>query len=84
MDVTIPRVERKHVPLNVVPKPDNGHRSILYNDKVGSIFVRGEKHGVSYDCGNCETPLLIDIEEWQVKNIVLRCPNCGAYNESPS
>ncbi len=84
VDVTIPRAVRTRVPLKIIPKPESDARSIIYNDGPGTIFIRGEKQGVSYDCGNCGSPLLIDVEEWQVKNIVFRCSNCGAYNESPA
>ena len=76
-------VERKHFTLRVIEKPEEGTRTVLLYDGPGTIIIKGEHPGVSYDCGNCESPLIVDIEPGQVRNLVLRCRACGAYNESP-
>lgn len=78
--------KREHRRLRVIPPPANGSRSILQLDAPGTILVQGNGGGpaVSYDCGNCGSPLLVDVTEDQVRNVVLKCNNCGSYNESPS
>ena len=38
-------------------------------------------HTIDYQCGNCET-VLLHAEEGQVKNLVIRCRECGTYNRA--
>lgn len=83
-DVTLPQRERVRKALRVVPEPPEKTRTVLYLTSPGTIFVRGEGPGMSFDCGYCGSPLLMDIREEQVANLVMRCANCGLYNEAPS
>lgn len=78
------RKQREHVPLRVIPQPSNGARSVLVLDSPGTVFVKGEGPAVSYECGTCGSPLLVDVKAEQVRNVVLLCANCGSYNEGPA
>lgn len=81
---TVPRRDREHVSLRVIDPPSSSSRSILVLPERGTVFLIGDGPPVSYDCGTCSSPLLVDIKAEQVTNTVLLCNNCGSYNESPS
>ena len=34
-----------------------------------------------YRCGACEAVLAEQVWQWEVRNVVFRCPSCGAHNE---
>lgn len=75
---------RHHVSLTVIPPPDYGQTTVLALADSGTVFLVGEADPVSYDCGNCGSPLLLDIEPEQAQDAVLRCPACGGHNLSPN
>ena len=66
--------------LCIIPKPAEGSRTVI-ESKVNPAF-KGEGDS-DYVCGNCETILAEKIRRGQIKNIVVRCPKCGQYNEFP-
>lgn len=76
--------EREHRSLTTIPEPKRKSRSVLELRSAGTILIQGEGPPISYDCGVCASPLLVDVRPDQVTNVVLVCANCGAYNEGPS
>jgi DNA-directed RNA polymerase subunit RPC12/RpoP len=78
--------ESKHVPLRVIPEPEEGTRSVLITDSKDEdfVFIRGEDPRVrlSLDCGNCGKPLIIGIPRMKIINVVFQCPRCGSYNDT--
>lgn len=81
---TVPIRERKHVDLVVIPESEGEGKTILELKEHGTVFIIGEGPPISYDCGNCRSPLLVDLKPSQVERVLLRCANCGSLNESPS
>ncbi len=77
---------REEIKLRVISPPANGRRTVLLPaDKDDPVFFVGEGvQGNTYLCGNCGVVLLENVKPDQVKNIVMKCANCGAYNESPT
>jgi predicted RNA-binding Zn-ribbon protein involved in translation (DUF1610 family) len=76
---------RRHIRLRSIPRPIDGTRTVFTaGDDAPKrfTFIRGDSPGLSFDCAKCGTPLMIDVERGQVTNIVLRCNNCGTYNEA--
>jgi DNA-directed RNA polymerase subunit RPC12/RpoP len=76
----------RHVPLRVIPEPKEGTRTVFVTDRQDKefVFMQGQDPRVrlSLDCGNCGKPLIIGVPRMKIVNVVLRCPNCGSYNET--
>ena len=71
--------------LKIIPKPIEGSRVVLVPTRNVVPVIKGnvplDKGGTTYQCGNCGLPLISNIREGQVRNIVIKCPLCGEYNE---
>jgi hypothetical protein len=48
---------------------------------AGTVAMRGPGN-VMMDCGRCGSPLLVGMKTPQVANLVFKCKNCGAFNET--
>lgn len=76
-------MEKTKISLTVIPKPEPNTMSVI---EPGGEFLKEKKPfmqgggNTDYICGECGWLLLSGIEEGKVKNMVFRCPNCGAYN----
>jgi DNA-directed RNA polymerase subunit RPC12/RpoP len=72
-----------HIALPVIPEPEPDTRSNLVTDSTDPefIFVANDETSDSYDCGSCGRALMRGIRDDQVRNMVLKCPACGAFNE---
>lgn len=68
------------IKLSTVAKPHEGSRTVI-ESKVSPAF-RG-KGDVDYICGGCGTLIAEKVRRGQIRNIVVRCPECGQYNEFP-
>ncbi len=66
--------------LPVIPKPKSGEAAVLVASGgfKGSYFTGSG--GIDLHCGNCLAPVAEGMESGQIKNIVLQCPHCEAYN----
>lgn len=71
----------RHVSLDVIPQPPEGSRAVLMPEK-GPVYI-GENPGISFDCGNCGQGLIEGMREGEVRNVVIRCPACGGFNDVP-
>lgn len=71
------------LPLRVVEEPADGTTLLPASGVVA--FVRpAELPGpsVAMCCGSCWSPLAVGAGFNQIKNIVIRCPGCGVFNQS--
>jgi hypothetical protein len=76
-------VPSKHIPLTVITPPDPNTRSVLEKTGGDTIIFNGLGAGPdSLDCGGCDSPLAVSVAREQFQGIVLRCLNCGAYNDT--
>jgi DNA-directed RNA polymerase subunit RPC12/RpoP len=76
---------RRHFRLMVIPPPNAGTRTVFVADSASPqrfLFIRGSSPGWSYDCGDCGTQLLVDVEPSHLQNAVFRCNYCGSYNDT--
>lgn len=75
-------VPRTKVQLRTIPEPSEGTRTVLELKGLFPAFKgKGETDIV---CGHCGQVLIEGIGgEAVIKNIVIKCPNCGNYNEIP-
>ncbi len=67
-----------NITLPIIQKPTEGTRSVL--QRKAKPFIKG-KGQINYLCGGCGETLLENVEAGQIKNIVIRCPTCGNYND---
>jgi len=65
--------------LEIIPKPAKDTRTVLYTDNKIIFFKGGGSD--NYYCGCCDYLLCESITRTQIQNIVLKCPECSAYNE---
>ena len=75
-------IPRAKVKLRTIPRPAEGTRTVFELQGIFPAFKgKGETDLV---CGNCEQVLVEGIgADAVIKNIVIKCPNCGNYNELP-
>lgn len=69
------------VELKIIPEPDPNTRTVFIYDGEGTICFSGYEVGLELVCGSCESQLVIGIPKANIENIVIRCKNCGNYNE---
>ena len=62
----------------IIPEPAPNTRTVLNPAKGPAISGNGD---FSTLCGNCGVILLKNVQFGQVRNIVIRCSNCGKFND---
>jgi hypothetical protein len=83
-----PTPKKRRVRLAVIPEPDPKIRSILAPGEgfpKDTPIMTGDKASPAslvMECGGCGRALLVGIKTSQVQNLVLKCPDCGAFNET--
>ena len=65
--------------LEIIPEPKKNSRTVLYTDKKIQYF-KGAGND-NYYCGSCEYLLCESITRSQIQMLILKCPECGGYNE---
>jgi predicted RNA-binding Zn-ribbon protein involved in translation (DUF1610 family) len=69
----------------------NAYRIILagvlrdHADNGAALLADQDLHDpsrVSFDCGKCGKPLILDMAPGQVRQIVFKCPRCGSFNDT--
>lgn len=66
--------------LSVIRKPAEGTRAVFRKADEEPVF-RGEGD-LSFVCGGCRLPLAVGVDAGQIRNVVMQCPRCKAYNET--
>lgn len=74
-----------HRHLVVIDEPAEGTRSVLVRDEGDrGVYFAGEHGDVDLLCGACGHVLATGMESpTQVQNIVLQCPACLKFNDTP-
>ncbi len=70
--------------MKVIPEPSRKKRSVMVapRDDASFRFYRGG-NDVHLACGQCGRELVNGLQDaGQLQSVVLRCPGCGAYNDS--
>jgi len=69
------------VKLKIIGKASAGNRRVL--ERNVAPVLRGDERSDEYVCGECGTVLAREIGRSlaKYKDIVMRCPRCGQYNE---
>ncbi len=82
----VANLEEGLFPLTVISEPREGTRSVIVftpdSPDDDDPVMQGDVPRSSFICGQCGRVLLKDIGITQVRNIVFRCPRCGAFNET--
>jgi len=73
-------IKKAHIVLPVIPNLNTEKASVLIAGKGirGGAYQTGD--GIDLHCGKCITILAEGMEPGQIKNIILGCPKCGAFN----
>ena len=66
--------------MKVIPEPGVGNRTIVLPTPARMPVMRGSGD-VSHACGECGARLIENISAGQLQGIVIRCPECGTFNE---
>lgn len=72
----------ERMPLKVIPEPDPGSRSVFIKTNEGSIIFRGTETTLSLDCGQCGESLVVGLRKDQIRNVALKCNQCGVFNDT--
>lgn len=75
-----PRVTER-IPLRVIAEPDPGSRAVFEKSGAGSLFFQGFDTGLAWVCGQCTAALAAGIQPGQIRGVILRCNQCGSFNE---
>ncbi len=70
------------VVLPVVPEPDPGTRAVFIREGEGTVVFQGGTTEIAECCGSCGAPLIVGLEIGQVRGLVLKCNNCGSFNDT--
>src|SRR5258708_11961798 len=76
----LPITER--MTLTVMPEPDPGTRAVFVYEGEGTTVFTGFDTGLALDCGECGACLVRGLIRDAVLGLVLRCKNCGSYNDT--
>lgn len=82
-----PKVESFKMPeitssiaLKVIPKPPHNTASVFERTGEGTLVFSGSTVGLSMNCGECGSQLVVGIPRENINKIVLKCNKCGKYN----
>ncbi len=68
--------------LRVIPEPAPGTRAMIVSPLAPAISGLGSE---DFSCGNCDKLLITGIgASVSFESVVIKCPACGACNETPS
>jgi len=72
----------KFFQLKVIPAPDPGKRTVIDLDAPGATTMAGVGTAVGdLYCGQCGALMVTGMPKGNVKNSVIRCKLCRAYND---
>lgn len=77
-----PTPRKLHIKLHVIPEPAEGTRSILVKTTPGLLIQAKDAPNVVMDCGACGERLVQGCRSNQIANMVIKCSECGAFNET--
>ena len=72
----------KRIHLRSIPEPEPNTRSVILYQGPGTVVFKGTG-STTFVCAACESPLAENVEELQLRSLVLVCKGCGAFNELP-
>ena len=78
---TPPEIKQR-VALTVISEPDPNTRTVFENTGEGTILFQGFDTDIGLVCGTCAAVLAAGMRREQIRYIVLRCKQCGAFNET--
>jgi hypothetical protein len=73
------------VVMSTIAEPSEGSRTVmLIAEGTGTVVIRGdaEEAPLTLLCGNCSAILGTRMCDGQLGRVVLKCNQCGAFNET--
>lgn len=80
-NLTPPDIKQR-IQLAVIPEPDPDTRTVFEKTGEGTVLFQGFDTELGLVCGTCAAVLAAGLQREQLRAIVLRCKNCGSYNEA--
>ena len=71
------------IQCTVVPEPAPNSRSVFVKTDGDTVFFQGVSDEAWLHCGRCDSPLATGVEKASIKDIVMKCRKCEAFNEVP-
>jgi uncharacterized ferredoxin-like protein len=68
--------------LKIIPEPKEGTRTVIVRDVKSKLPYFKGAGNLNLVCGNCGFVLCKKINEGQIRNIVMQCPECGLFNDT--
>lgn len=67
--------------MTVIPEPEEGTRTVLWNNSAGPIFEGDGPR--TYQCGKCGKTLAKTIHPMQITGAIIKCGQCDVCNMIP-
>ena len=64
--------------LRVIELSSGKPRIVIEHDALPLLRREGD---TDYRCGACKAVLVEQVWQWEVRNVVFKCPSCGVHNE---
>lgn len=80
--IATPPEIKQRVPLKVIAEPDPSTRTVFEKTGEGTILFQGFDTNIGLVCGTCAAVLAAGLHREQIMSVVLRCKQCGAFNET--
>ena len=77
----VPKITEE-IELLVIPEPDPNTRAVFIYDGPGTIGFTGFEVGLALCCGKCRSHLTEGIAKNNLRNMVIKCKQCGSYNDT--
>jgi DNA-directed RNA polymerase subunit RPC12/RpoP len=70
--------------LVTIPEPARGTRRIVRGGEEVEGYEESRVGTMTYLCGGCGAVLMDKVSTVRTVDLVIQCPDCGAFNETPS
>jgi hypothetical protein len=84
-----PKVKKKKMPeitrrmaLKVIPEPAPNTRTVVNCVGESTVVFISHEEGLALVCGNCASDLVVGMRRAAIRDVVLCCNKCGAFNET--
>ena len=65
--------------VEIIPEPEKRTRTIIKTKDIPAFVGNGD---ISVLCGGCAAILISNIFPGQIKRVVIKCPECGNFNDT--
>jgi hypothetical protein len=74
-------MKQKPIKLKVIPKPADGTRTVMIQEKGSLPFFKGPLDVPDMVCGSCGAVITTGVPRTGITQVVFQCA-CGAFNDT--